>query len=917
MIVEKLILKNFKSYLDATIDFQPGTNIIVGKNGAGKSSILEAVSFALFKKHSGVLNDLIKLDKNRELEKRKKMSVTLEFRSNGILYKVKRERTKTSSKAILFMEDKNSSKEYINFVRLVSGDFEVNKEIQDILSMDSELFLNAIYIKQGEIANLVLKTPAERKKLISKLLGIESLEKAWKNSLQIIHEYENKKIEVKTIVDSSKQIITKLKDEKITYTGLNSKKKELNHELIELQEFNQKKIFEKERMDSEKSVFETLNLELKNESDSLQKLRTDKEVFDKQLTEINNAEEDMDKLKPKVDKVPIYEDFLTSYKEIKNLKEKQSLLEKQLNDVNVYNEVLKKEEPLYKEYKTLENDLKRFNERKNKINNKLQLMAKDLETKKDLEKEILKDKRDIDDFSENVNNKLSIEVKDFESLNKLLEGNKTKIQEKINTLQETISSKNQEISSLKEKVRAANEDKKQLEKVEDECPLCKSEISPEKRNQLNSTYRDIIANGTKNIENINKDIKKSSSQKDFLLDKLKEIEDVIKESQNYKNKKENLNKNLNKKNNLEKGINAEKKDKLELGKILTMIKDKEERLENINKSKESYLEAKGSVKALEKPFVITNDLAKVNNSIDKEVENIKAIMKKDSFLSSDIEEEKLKERIDDLKQLNNRYKQLEGILTTKKVVISQIEVKEKSIDEVTKKINKINSDLEVSKFNEFEYNKNIRTINSNTEKINEYLEKIGKLDGELTQITKSIKELEEKVKDVDKNKQDLENLDDFLKLLKDIRELFSKDGIQRDLRLHSKPLIEKHAKEYFEKFNFSYHDLNLDEDYDITVFGSNGKTKLDMVSGGEKIGIALSLRFGITKAISKGNTNTILLDEPTIYLDDYRRDELIGIIGNVDIPQMIIVTHDNELENAADKVIKVEKNDLGSKIISD
>ncbi|MDR3222755.1 MAG: SMC family ATPase [Methanobrevibacter sp.] len=914
MIIEKLILKNFKSYLDTTVDFQQGINMVIGENGAGKSTILEAISFALFKKHTGILNDLIKLDKDKEVEKRRKMSVTLEFRANGVLYRVKRERSKTSSKALLFMEDKDSLIEDNDFVRMVSGDNEVNKEIQNIINLDSELFLNAIYIKQGEIANLISKTPSERKKLISKLLGVESLEKAWKNGLQIIHGYENKKVELKTLVDASTEFGKELKDKKLTCSGLNSEKKNLRNKLIDLQKFNKEKILEKENMDSEKSVFETLNLELKNESDNLQKTKSDKEVFDKQLIEINKVEEDMDKLKPKVDKLPIYEDFLVSCKEIKNLKEKQLSLKKQLEDVNKYSEILEKEKPLYEEYKILEKDLNRLNERKNEINNKLQLMNKDIETITDLEKEINKDKHEIDNFSEIIKDKLSIEANDFESLNKFLDENKTKIQDKINDLQDTSSSKNQEISSLKEKINLASEDKKQLEKVENECPVCKSEISLEKRNQLNDSYKFIIDKNTKTIDEFNEDIKKFSSQKNFLLNKLNEVDGFIKESQGYKLRSETLIKNLNKKNELEKGVNSEN-EKLDLGKILTLIKDKEEKLENIKESNHNYLEAKGSVKALEKPFVITNELAKIENSLDSEVENIKSIREKDSFLSSNTAEEKLKERINDLKQSNDEYKRLEGILTNKKVVISQIESKEKNIIETMTKIDKINADLEVSKYDEFEYNKYIMTINSNTEKISESAEKIAKLDGEISQLTNSIKSLEEKVKDSNKNKQELENVSDFLKLLNDIRELFSKDGIQKDLRLHSKPLIEEYTKEYFEKFNFSYNDLYIDEDYNISVFGGYGETKLDMVSGGEKIGIALSLRFGITKAISKGNINTILLDEPTIHLDDYRRNELIEIIGNVDIPQMIIVTHDDELENAADKVIKVEKVEGESKII--
>ena len=83
-----------------------------------------------------------------------------------------------------------------------------------------------------------------------------------------------------------------------------------------------------------------------------------------------------------------------------------------------------------------------------------------------------------------------------------------------------------------------------------------------------------------------------------------------------------------------------------------------------------------------------------------------------------------------------------------------------------------------------------------------------------------------------------------------------------------------------------------------------------MVSGGEKIAIALALRLGITQAMSKGNIETILLDEPTIHLDTVRKQNLINVLRSMSvIPQMLIVTHDDELENAADTLIRVEKED--------
>ena len=48
MILERLTLKNFRSYLDAEVAFQPGVTLFEGDIGSGKSSLLFAVEFALF-----------------------------------------------------------------------------------------------------------------------------------------------------------------------------------------------------------------------------------------------------------------------------------------------------------------------------------------------------------------------------------------------------------------------------------------------------------------------------------------------------------------------------------------------------------------------------------------------------------------------------------------------------------------------------------------------------------------------------------------------------------------------------------------------------------------------------------------------------------------------------------------------------
>ena len=61
MEILSVTLKNFKSHSERRFSFQPGTNAICGENGAGKTSILEAIAWVLFNHRGAYKNeDLIR-----------------------------------------------------------------------------------------------------------------------------------------------------------------------------------------------------------------------------------------------------------------------------------------------------------------------------------------------------------------------------------------------------------------------------------------------------------------------------------------------------------------------------------------------------------------------------------------------------------------------------------------------------------------------------------------------------------------------------------------------------------------------------------------------------------------------------------------------------------------------------------------
>ncbi|MBI5253614.1 MAG: AAA family ATPase [Euryarchaeota archaeon] len=173
---------------------------------------------------------------------------------------------------------------------------------------------------------------------------------------------------------------------------------------------------------------------------------------------------------------------------------------------------------------------------------------------------------------------------------------------------------------------------------------------------------------------------------------------------------------------------------------------------------------------------------------------------------------------------------------------------------------------------------------------------------------RSIENLTAELEELKAKEKELNKLGNFKIFLGRIRELFHKDYLQRELRVKSRPLVEKYTREVFDRFNLPYSDIGITEDFNIVVYSQHGEESVDMLSGGERIAAALALRIGIARALSGSAMELIMLDEPTIHLDALRRRELVDIIKKLSsIPQTIVVTHDKEFENAADRLILVEK----------
>jgi len=89
------------------------------------------------------------------------------------------------------------------------------------------------------------------------------------------------------------------------------------------------------------------------------------------------------------------------------------------------------------------------------------------------------------------------------------------------------------------------------------------------------------------------------------------------------------------------------------------------------------------------------------------------------------------------------------------------------------------------------------------------------------------------------------------------------------------------------------------------------------LSGGEQTIFSLALRLAIAEVYNTLNKNAFLiLDEPTIHLDsEVIKRFILYLQNNKKFKQLIIISHDEEFKNIADRLIKVEKSRDGTSLI--
>ncbi len=251
----RLKITNFYSIADGEIDFSLFSSaLILGRyennalmsNGAGKSTILEAIYWSLFNKtRQTKMDDIIRWTTNETC-------VEFEFMFDQRIYKIVRRRSRIAKESAVSLFVKEGGR-WINDSGSINS--ETDNKILNLLKIDAKIFLNSVYFKQHDISLFANAKPAERKEIIKSIMKLErwdEYQQQAKNKLKNIEDDIEKQLR---IVHDNPNLIAEL-------NKINISIEDLKNQINILVDTNRKKQVELNllyELKKEKSLFNLKN----------------------------------------------------------------------------------------------------------------------------------------------------------------------------------------------------------------------------------------------------------------------------------------------------------------------------------------------------------------------------------------------------------------------------------------------------------------------------------------------------------------------------------------------------------------------------------------------------------------------------------------------------------------------------------
>ncbi len=863
-MIRRLHMVNLRSHVDTEIEFEKGVNVLVGPNGAGKTTVLDAILLALFPPR-GKRGRLKRENLIRKGERR--AVVRLDFFSpDGSEYRVEREFRPDGQTAVLRVREGNGWRV------VAQGAENVTEAVIDVLGVDRSLFENAVYVKQGEIQAVVEAPPSERKELIDGVLGLRDFDRASERAREGLKIVESRVDAMKDIIREKRVEIRRLEKEV-------SQAPKLREELESVEEELERLSSHKRELENVVDRWKELIRAVENVEDRLEEARRDVKELEEMLERAEEARKRLKSIKPET-----LEEELEHVKS--ELEDVESTLRRAESTMEVHSRVKTRLEELKRRIDSIEKRLENVLENIPHVPSDPGHLSEIISELESLIREVpgsLPGKEDLMSKREEL---------------RVVEAELSELKRRERELREKLEGLETEIGSLLSERRELEKRLKALKEAGSRCPVCGRKLDPETREKLLRETRE-------RLEEVRRSLESLEDEKAEVRRKLERIEGRIERLEEERTSTVSE-------------LKALERDRKALEAVASELRDLLESLGvNIpDDPRELVRKAESVLEDLRSALELVKKLKDLEREREKRKEELRELEETADF------------PLDDgfLKELKARRHEL----LRKREEIERMLREVERLKERASEVEDLRGRLEVRR-------RDFRSLKDELERLRNELatleEKHGGLDGleaELKELEKRLESLREErgrlrraLEDVDAKREELEKLKEELKRKEREYEALKMLGYYLDVcrdvfrvakevkREVALPRVERMASKLLSEMSDALGgEVRLEDGGErILVRGPSGEwVEADVLSGGEKVLVGLALRLGLA-SVGSGFASFVMLDEPTVHLDEEHRGRLTEALGSlkIGVDQAIVVTHDPELEDAADVVFRVRK----------
>ena len=676
MIVDKISLYNFKKYKKADIDFKKDIMGIFGNNGAGKSTIFDGITWALYGRtqvtdSTGVTQaDLI-----RDGEER--MGVELFFSLGGSAYRVSRYLDKRGINTKLWANNKIQA----------TKTREAEEMVQRVLGLDFKAFVASSFIRQKEIDLLSSKRPSERRGIINRLFNLRIYEKFEKHAKE------------------------KRKSVEVEITSLGGKREIFQREIEQIDPLVEERRTLQNAVDTLFATYKKTKDDLDEKENTLKLLEKEKKIYD-------------DDLKRK--------ELLIEKRESR--RKHVATLEGDLKEIRDAEKAYEEREPEYIAYRDLKKSFRELEEKRERYTHLVTQLKIEESTWDTTLSNMRSNMKKLKKQGENSKERIQVLREKTKDLPKIREKIKEyrSIDSKIKEKKEKIEKITKKITDIGQRLTKYETEKEGLAidlnairgvGVGKNCPLCKRELDEEHYRALVSEYTEKI--GKKDTE-ISKISKKEENAKSLLNEEreellvlrsdLQKLEKLREEARDLGSIESEITRVKEEAKRSEEEREKLRKDKensiIEKNKKIDAIRKK---IDQIDFEEKKFLQIK---KELEKNEDIEKDVSVLKEKISKKeelqervsviTEELKRIEKSLRTLTDDIakrkqDAEEYEELRSGMEKLRKTYLELSEKYTAKSTELKSLERRIKELKEKKKELKNLKQKIKEKKEKKREY----------------------------------------------------------------------------------------------------------------------------------------------------------------------------------------------------------------------